>query len=517
MKDLKEERFGKLRVIQFAGRDKRGPLWECLCDCGNTKIVTARTLLSGCSNSCGCLAGKYAESLIGRRFGRLVVVEQLESIVTKSGKKALWLCKCDCGNTTAIRGCHLRKKNYTRSCGCLKGQRCPEDLSGEKFGRLTVVKLLGRPKNRKVNYWLCKCECGNEHIANPTSLKNGNTTSCGCWAAEIRTKHGMTGSKIYYVWAAMKQRCTNPNNKDYKSYGGRGITICKQWFDFKKFYEDMGEPSQEGYTLERIDNDKGYCPENCSWVSRKEQANNRKTNHQLELDGEVKTIKEWSEITGLDHRLIISRVQRGYTVKKALSMPPRPVPYRKDSLIVWQKMINRCTNMNDQDYPNYGGRGVKVAERWLNSFGKFCGDMGPRPKGASLNRIDNDKDYTPQNCRWADVKEQANNKRSNRYITYNNVTLTLQQWSRKTGLRREMIARRLNSGWSEEDALPPPPIHAKIYVNWHGKRMTLRELSDLTGVSPAKINGRIKSGWPLEAAVLGRKMLQKNSPLANST
>ena len=266
----------------------------------------------------------------------------------------------------------------------------------------------------------------------------------------------------------------------------------------------MGEPSS-GHTLERIDNAKGYYPENCKWVSRKQQAINRRKNRFLECDGQTKTLTEWSEVTGLDRRLITRRISRGWSVRRALFTPKKNFKHREDSYVVWRNIIKRCTDPSDENYANYGARGITVCKRWLNRYENFRQDMGQRPKGASLHRIDNDKGYTPENCKWTDVGLQSNNKRSNRYITYNGITQTLQQWSRKTGLRREMIARRLNSGWSVEKALSSPPIYARIYVEWHGKKMTWRELSEITDVPYNKIRKRLKRGWTLEEAVSKRK------------
>ena len=236
-KDLKGKRFGKLTVIQKAGSDNRGPLWECLCDCGNTKIVVSRSLLSGSSNSCGCLSGKRAENLIGKKFGLLTVMAREANLITPSRVIARWRCICECGKTTVVRGHNLRSKT-TRSCGCLARRSRAEDLTGLKFGKLTVQKK-ALVESKRV-YWECLCDCGEKHFVHSAYLKNGTVSSCGCLRVECKTKHSMTGTKIYYVWAAMKQRCSNPNNKDYPSYGGRGIKLCKRWFDFKNFLKIWG-------------------------------------------------------------------------------------------------------------------------------------------------------------------------------------------------------------------------------------------------------------------------------------
>lgn len=118
----------------------------------------------------------------------------------------------------------------------------------------------------------------------------------------------------------------------------------------------------------------------------------------------------------------------------------------------WESMLNRCNNKNGMDFSDYGGRGIKVCERWKD-FSNFYSDMGERPEGTSIDRINVNGDYEPSNCRWATMKEQANNKRTNHHLTFRGLTLTISQWSTKLGLKREIIKDRLMSGWSIEDAL----------------------------------------------------------------
>lgn len=150
------------------------------------------------------------------------------------------------------------------------------DITGQVFGRLTVVCRNGSDKHKKA-LWLCKCECGEERSIATGSLKSGNTTSCGCLHKEDASKrfkkHGYTGSKIYAVWKAMINRCRNPNDKDYHHYGGRGIHVCESWLTFENFLNDMGEPIGK-FELDRIDNSSGYSKSNCKWSTRSEQMKN---------------------------------------------------------------------------------------------------------------------------------------------------------------------------------------------------------------------------------------------------
>lgn len=148
------------------------------------------------------------------------------------------------------------------------------DLAGKAFGRLEVVKY-AFTKYRNP-YWIVKCICGNTKIVQGIGLKSGRTKSCGCFNKDSHTKHGMKKSREYNIWAKMKQRCLNTNDKDFKRYGGRGIIVCKSWVDsFENFYRDIGN-IPVGLSIDRINNNLGYFKENIRFATPKEQANNRR-------------------------------------------------------------------------------------------------------------------------------------------------------------------------------------------------------------------------------------------------
>lgn len=198
------------------------------------------------------------------------------------------------------------------------------DYSGKKIGRLTVVARVGSNRQREA-MWLCNCECGNETIIRGSDARTGHIKSCGCWKREnsrkMLTKHGQRRTRLYHTWCNMKRRCNNPNDIGYNLYGGRGIKVCEEWSqDFAAFHRWAYENGYtERKTIDRIDPDGDYCPENCRWASQKEQQNNRRNNHTLSHNGETHNIAEWAEMTNIKAGTISGRIKRGWTVERALT------------------------------------------------------------------------------------------------------------------------------------------------------------------------------------------------------
>ena len=176
------------------------------------------------------------------------------------------------------------------------------DMTGERYGRLTVVRLSERKTNQGKPLWVCRCDCGNEVEVPRKRLIEGSTKSCGCYRREFsreqHTTHGQSRdgnahTRLFRIWTGMKDRCNNPKSKYYDKYGGRGITICREWELYSAFHRWA---SEHGYTdqltIDRIDNDKGYSPDNCRWATYSEQENNRRNNVKYEVNGTVYTLAQ---------------------------------------------------------------------------------------------------------------------------------------------------------------------------------------------------------------------------------
>ena len=219
-----------------------------------------------------------------------------------------------------------------------------EDMTGWNMwehgvpdSRLTVIERAEdhvSPNGTRHAQWLCRCNCGNDEyiIAMSHNIKNGNTKSCGCIhkkklnqvneSNKIKKKKLYRHKRLYKIWADMKARCNNPNHKRYYSYGGRGIHVCKQWNDsFDEFYKwAISSGYNDSLTIDRMDNDKGYYPENCKWSTYKEQENNRRSCHYITYNGETHTISEWGEINNINPTTIRTRIHAGWDEIKAITI-----------------------------------------------------------------------------------------------------------------------------------------------------------------------------------------------------
>lgn len=199
------------------------------------------------------------------------------------------------------------------------------DLTGQRFGMLTVLESAG--KANKQSIWKCKCDCGQLSIKRVGNLRHGRTNSCGCLrkttTAKLKVKHGMYGTPTYSSWSSMLTRCNNPRNHKYPDYGGRGIVVCKEWYDFPAFFSDMGT-RPEGTTLGRIDNNGNYEPGNCEWQSDSVQARNKRNTALFEFRGLTAPLQAHCESVGMNYATVKSRIYLyGWPVEKALTTPSR--------------------------------------------------------------------------------------------------------------------------------------------------------------------------------------------------
>jgi len=195
-----------------------------------------------------------------------------------------------------------------------------KEISGQRFGRLTVVRFSHIQNGRTM--WICACDCGSEIIRDGGNIRSGHTTSCGCYTkerqAEGQRTHGMSNTPEHNIWMGINSRCYCKTNSRYADWGGRGITVCDSWrHSFENFYSDMGPRPTKHHTIERINNDGPYCKKNCKWANRKEQANNRriaKTTLKITLNGKTQSANAWSIELGISRRTITNRFKKGIQI-----------------------------------------------------------------------------------------------------------------------------------------------------------------------------------------------------------
>lgn len=211
------------------------------------------------------------------------------------------------------------------------------DLVGRRFGKLTVLHRNAdhiAPSGQHIRMWQCRCDCGNERNVAGQNLIKGHTQSCGCLRSHNRLKHGECfggkPTRLYRIWAGMKSRCSSPGSSHYEKYGARGISVCADWDDFTKFKEWAIESGyNDSLTLDRIDVNGNYSPENCRWVSYKTQGNNTRRNMTFEFNHQIHTLSEWAEITHIPYKALWERINRGgWSIEKALTTPISEVKSR---------------------------------------------------------------------------------------------------------------------------------------------------------------------------------------------
>lgn len=304
--DLQGRKFGKLTVLEFDHSNEHNiSMWLCQCECGKTKIVSSSNLKTGNTTTCGDRTCRM-DDLTGKKFGRLTVIE-LDHF--NDHGSPFWLCQCECGNMTVANGSRLktgRKSSCGFACKQREAERC---LTGQTFGRLKVIGPDIERIDGGYECWICQCECGNITSVYRGHLLSGAIVSCGCYHHERITIHGHCGERIYNIWSGMKCRCSATANTEYPRYSGRGIKICDEWNDFINFYNwAINNGYDTNLTIDRIDNDGDYCPENCRWVDNYVQQNNKSTSHFVTYNNITHTLAEWSRILSMHPSTLWQRV-----------------------------------------------------------------------------------------------------------------------------------------------------------------------------------------------------------------
>ncbi len=280
--------------------------------------------------------GKIVD-LTGQKFGRLTVVKFYS---LNKNKKSLWECKCDCGSSKTIIVTNSNLRNWKNpSCGCLAKEleieKKKEERIGKVFGKLTIIDYAYTKENN--TYWKCKCSCGNEKIIilPYCSLSSGHNRSCGCLhkeriekinARELpppNYKHGDSNERLYRIYHGIKDRCNNKNNKNYLHYGLRGIKMCQSWFNSYETFKEwsLNNGYNENLSIDRIDVNGDYCPENCRWVNIIEQNNNKRTNIKIEYNGDIISLKQLSNLVKINYQTLYERYKRGWALEDIIRNP----------------------------------------------------------------------------------------------------------------------------------------------------------------------------------------------------
>lgn len=204
------------------------------------------------------------------------------------------------------------------------------EMMNKTFGRLKVIKEGNKTKDNHKK-WICLCTCGNIKEIDGRDLRRKKTTSCGCLRNELtkeriiklNTKHGECKTRLYNIWNGMRDRCNRPSNNEYKNYGGRGISVAKEWNDYLKF-KNWAEKNgyKDNLTIDRIDVNKNYEPKNCRWITIQEQANNKRTNKYITYKGKKLNYRQWEKLLNYNKGIISNRLKRGWSIERTLEEKP---------------------------------------------------------------------------------------------------------------------------------------------------------------------------------------------------
>lgn len=248
-------------------------------------------------------------NLIGQKFGKLLVIQELDE-KTKAGKTR-FRCLCDCGNYHDVVGSSL-KSGLVKTCG-----HCKSSVSiGSKFSKLTVVEDTHDTRPNGAKIYKCVCACGTITYVDVYSLQSGNTKSCGCLSNPYGSV-ATSNKRLYHCWTDMKRRCYDTNGKNYPEYGKRGIKVCDEWYnDFIAFHNwAINNGYDDNLTIDRIDVNGNYEPNNCRWATIKQQANNKRTTINITIGDITKSLKQWCRDLNLNYSMIYARYRKGVNIQ----------------------------------------------------------------------------------------------------------------------------------------------------------------------------------------------------------
>lgn len=267
------------------------------------------------------------ENLENKRFGMLTVLQLAPKTKNRSTR---WLCKCDCGNTKIIRNKNLIE-GVSKDCGCISKNNFEIN---QKIARLTLVKSIPACRGRK---WECVCECGERVTVQEYDLREGIIKSCGCLKSEYAKMgnpiHKYNKTRIQRIHQGMMQRCYDKNHIHYSNYGGKGITVCEEWRGKYGVGNFAKWALQNGYndelSIDRIDNNKGYSPDNCRWSTALEQANNTRRNRNIEYNGEVLSLSQMAKKHNMSVSMLSYRLKKWGDIDRAINEPLHNEKIRK--------------------------------------------------------------------------------------------------------------------------------------------------------------------------------------------
>jgi hypothetical protein len=303
--------------------------------------------------------------------------------------------------------------------------------------------------------WQVRCDCGKRKVVFTVALRSGQTTSCGCLVREGNAKtHGEAYKTAEYrAWQLMKRRAEHSKGR---------VKVCARWQNsYENFLADVGRKSQPTDSLDRKDGTGHYEPSNCRWATKTQQAQNLRSNRLLTFKGQTKCLTQWAREYGVNAKTLAQRLDHGWTVNKALGTQPLHETWKRPAgaegktpeYRTWIQIRRRCQNPESMNFAEYGARGVQVCVRW-ESFGVFLADVGRRPSPKhSLDRVDPNGNYEPENCRWATSKIQQRNRRNNRLLAFKGEIRCVAEWAERLGFSYTVIRARLQRGWDVDRAM----------------------------------------------------------------